>query len=120
MCCPHARLAFGRLESDGADEDGLFLKREAWFADAVAIWDANRAGRIQCCVLASNIDTLAYLVRKNKAEATSTIRAEGRIAAAGRGMRALDTPFLPVHAGCFSRPFRACLKSVAGSFFTTA
>lgn len=46
----------------------LFLKREAWLADAVAIWEANRTGRIQCCALASNIDTLAYLVRRNKAE----------------------------------------------------
>lgn len=44
----------------------LFLKREEWLADAVAIWDANRTGRVQCCVLASNIDTLAYLVRRNK------------------------------------------------------
>lgn len=46
----------------------LFLKREEWLADAVAIWEANRSGRIQCCALASNIDTLAYLVRKNRAE----------------------------------------------------
>ncbi len=46
----------------------LFLKREQWLADAVAIWDANRTGRVQCCVLASNIDTLAYLVRRNKAD----------------------------------------------------
>lgn len=48
----------------------LFLKREAWLVDAVAIWEANRTGRIQCCALASNIDTLAYLVRRNKAEDT--------------------------------------------------
>ena len=46
----------------------LFLKREAWLADAVAIWEANRTGRISCCGLASNIDTLAYLVRRNRAE----------------------------------------------------
>jgi predicted nucleic acid-binding protein len=46
----------------------LFLKREAWLADAAAIWDANRTGRIRCCALASNIDTLAYLVRRNKGE----------------------------------------------------
>lgn len=46
----------------------LFLKREAWLADAVVIWEANRTGRIQCCALASNIDTLAYLVRRNRAE----------------------------------------------------
>ena len=46
----------------------LFLKREAWLADAVAIWEANRTGRIQCCALASSIDTLAYLVRRNRAE----------------------------------------------------
>ena len=46
----------------------LFLKREAWLADAVAIWEANRTGRIQCCALASSVDTLAYLVRRNRAE----------------------------------------------------
>jgi len=46
----------------------LFLKREEWLTDAVAIWEANRTGRIQCCALASNIDTLAYLVRRNRAE----------------------------------------------------
>jgi len=28
----------------------------------------NRTGRIQCCGLASSIDTLAYLVRRNRAE----------------------------------------------------
>ena len=37
----------------------LFLKREEWLTDAVAIWEANRSGRIQCCVLAINTDTLA-------------------------------------------------------------
>ena len=46
----------------------LFLKREEWLTDAVAIWEANRTGRISCCALASNIDTLAYLVRRNRAE----------------------------------------------------
>lgn len=46
----------------------LFLKREEWLADAVAIWEANRTGRIQCCAIASNIDTLAYLVRRNRSE----------------------------------------------------
>ena len=46
----------------------LFLKREEWLTDAVAIWEANRTGRIQCCALASSIDTLAYLVRRNRAE----------------------------------------------------
>lgn len=46
----------------------LFLKREAWLADAAVIWDANRTGRIRCCALASSIDTLAYLVRRNKRE----------------------------------------------------
>ena len=46
----------------------LFLKREKWLADAVAIWEANRTGRVQCCALASNIDTLAYLVRRNRGE----------------------------------------------------
>ena len=34
----------------------------------MAIWEANRTGRIQCCALASSIDTLAYLVRRNRAE----------------------------------------------------
>lgn len=48
----------------------LFLKREQWLADAVAIWEANRIGRVQCCALASNIDTLAYLVRRNRREDT--------------------------------------------------
>ena len=46
----------------------LFLKREEWLADAVTIWEANRTGRIQCCALASNIDTLVYLVRRNRSE----------------------------------------------------
>ena len=46
----------------------LFLKREEWLTDEVAIWKANRIGRIQCCALASSIDTLAYLVRRNRAE----------------------------------------------------
>jgi predicted nucleic acid-binding protein len=46
----------------------LFLKREAWLTDAVAIWEANRTGRIQCCALTSSIDTLAYLVRRNRSE----------------------------------------------------
>lgn len=46
----------------------LFLKREAWLADAMTIWDANRSGRIRCCALASNIDTLAYLVRRNRGQ----------------------------------------------------
>lgn len=32
------------------------------------IWEANRTGRLQCCALASSIDTLAYLVRRNRAE----------------------------------------------------
>ena len=45
----------------------LFLKREEWLTDAVAIWEANRTGRIQCCALASSID-FAYLVRRNRAE----------------------------------------------------
>lgn len=52
----------------------LFLKREAWLADAAAIWDANRTGRIRCCALASNIDTLAYLVRRNRGEDTRAER----------------------------------------------
>lgn len=46
----------------------LFLKREEWLTDAVAIWEANRTGRIQCCALASSIDTLAHLARRNRAE----------------------------------------------------
>ena len=57
----------------------LFLKREAWLADAVAIWDANRIGHIECCALASNIDTLAYLVRRNRAEDRGAAREAGRI-----------------------------------------
>ena len=46
----------------------LFLNREEWLTEAVAIWEANRTGRIQCCALASNIDTRAYRVRRNRAE----------------------------------------------------
>jgi predicted nucleic acid-binding protein len=56
----------------------LFLKREKWLAAAVAIWDANRDGRIRCSALASSIDTLAYLVRRNKADNAIVERAAVR------------------------------------------
>lgn len=52
----------------------LFLKREEWLADAVAIWEAHHTGRVQCCALASNIDTLAYLVRRSRGEDTQAER----------------------------------------------
>jgi predicted nucleic acid-binding protein len=52
----------------------LFLKREAWLADAVAIWEANRGGQICCCCLGSNIDTLAYLVKRNRGDDTAAQR----------------------------------------------
>jgi len=57
----------------------LFLKREEWLTDVVVIWEANRTGQIQCCTLASNIDTLAYLVRRNRAEDALAERAAVRV-----------------------------------------
>ena len=39
----------------------------------------NRTGRIQCCTLASNIDTLAYLVSRNRAEDTLAERDAVRV-----------------------------------------
>jgi len=45
----------------------LFLKREEWLTDAVAIGEANRPGRSQGCPLPSTIDTLASLVSRNRA-----------------------------------------------------
>lgn len=52
----------------------LFLKREAWLAAAAAIWDAGHSGRIRCCALASNIDTLAYLVKRHRSDDASAER----------------------------------------------
>jgi predicted nucleic acid-binding protein len=42
----------------------LFLNRAPWVADAIALWQANRAGRIAGCVAAFTLPTLYYVMGK--------------------------------------------------------
>ena len=42
----------------------VVLGREAWRAEADAIWDANRDGRIDAWMSAAALPTLFYVVRK--------------------------------------------------------
>jgi predicted nucleic acid-binding protein len=46
------------------------LGREPWRAEADAIWDANREGRIGGRVSAAALPTLFYVIRKQVKQAT--------------------------------------------------
>jgi len=42
----------------------FFLVRAPWYVEAVALWDANRDGKITSHVAAFSIPTISYIVRK--------------------------------------------------------
>ena len=42
----------------------LFLQRQPWSDDAVAVWDSGRGGRIEAFFSSASFPTLFYLVRK--------------------------------------------------------
>ena len=43
----------------------LLLNRSPWAADAAAIWDAHRNGRLRALVAAFSLPTIYYLVRRH-------------------------------------------------------
>lgn len=42
----------------------VLLERQAWLAEARAIWDAAEAGHLECCLPASSLTDIFYIARK--------------------------------------------------------
>jgi predicted nucleic acid-binding protein len=51
----------------------MFLLRQPWLAEAGAIWEANRAGRITAYLSSASMPTIFYVIRKQLDQAHARI-----------------------------------------------